>query len=170
MRRYPRRLVLLGHPVSHSLSPVFQNAALQAARIPLEYEALDVSPAQLRPVLRELREAKAAGNITIPHKTASAPSTRSGSNQGICTATTLMSPASTPPFARCSAATRQMDVLCCSAAEAQRQPFSQRRSAGSTLKSQLWHAVRKRRANWQNDFVMSLASKRVWRKPWTARH
>jgi shikimate dehydrogenase len=70
VRRYPGRLVLLGHPVSHSLSPVFQNAALRAAKIPLEYEALDVTPAQLRSVLRELREAKAAGNITIPHKTA----------------------------------------------------------------------------------------------------
>jgi shikimate dehydrogenase len=61
---------LLGHPVSHSLSPVFQNAALRAAKIPLKYEALDVAPAELRSTLRELSEAKAAGNITIPHKTA----------------------------------------------------------------------------------------------------
>ena len=28
---YPRRLLLLGHPVAHSLSPRFQNAALEAA-------------------------------------------------------------------------------------------------------------------------------------------
>jgi shikimate dehydrogenase len=63
-------LVLLGHPVSHSLSPLFQNAALRAARIPLKYEALDVAPADLRSVLRELKESKAAGNVTIPHKTA----------------------------------------------------------------------------------------------------
>ncbi|HJQ09779.1 MAG TPA: shikimate dehydrogenase [Gemmatimonadaceae bacterium] len=70
MRTYPGRLVLLGHPVSHSLSPVFQNAALRAAKIPLSYEALDVEPADLRSVLRELRESKAAGNVTIPHKTA----------------------------------------------------------------------------------------------------
>lgn len=70
MRNYPGRLVLLGHPVSHSLSPVFQNAALRAAKIPLKYEALDVEPSELRSVLRELREAKAAGNVTIPHKTA----------------------------------------------------------------------------------------------------
>ena len=70
MRTYPGRLVLLGHPVSHSLSPVFQNAALRAAKIPLKYEALDVEPADLRSILRELRESKAAGNVTIPHKTA----------------------------------------------------------------------------------------------------
>ncbi|HEX6627543.1 MAG TPA: shikimate dehydrogenase [Gemmatimonadaceae bacterium] len=66
----PGRLVLLGHPVSHSLSPVFQNAALRAAKIPLTYEALDVEPTALRSVLRELKESKAAGNVTIPHKTA----------------------------------------------------------------------------------------------------
>jgi|SRR5689334_11225388 len=70
MRIYPGRLVLLGHPVSHSLSPVFQNAALRAAKIPLKYEPLDVEPGELRSVLRELKESKAAGNITIPHKTA----------------------------------------------------------------------------------------------------
>ena len=70
MRIYPGRLVLLGHPVSHSLSPVFQNAALRAAKIPLKYEALDVAPSDLRSMLRELSESKAAGNITIPHKTA----------------------------------------------------------------------------------------------------
>jgi shikimate dehydrogenase len=70
MRIYPGRLVLLGHPVSHSLSPAFQNAALRAAKIPLKYEAIDVEPGELRSVLRELRESKAAGNVTIPHKTA----------------------------------------------------------------------------------------------------
>ena len=70
MRTHPGRLVLLGHPVSHSLSPVFQNAALRAANIPLVYEALDVEAGELRSVLRELKESKAAGNVTIPHKTA----------------------------------------------------------------------------------------------------
>ncbi len=64
----PSRLVLLGHPVSHSLSPRIQNAALRAAGIPLEYEAIDVAPAQLRATLRSLRADAAAGNITIPFK------------------------------------------------------------------------------------------------------
>jgi shikimate dehydrogenase len=67
MRR-PSRLVLLGHPVDHSLSPRIQNAALRAAGIPLEYTVMDVPPAQLRAVLRDLRAEGAAGNITIPHK------------------------------------------------------------------------------------------------------
>lgn len=66
----PGRLVLLGHPVGHSLSPRFQNAALRAAGIPLTYEALDVSPERLAQVLAELREHNAAGNVTVPHKAA----------------------------------------------------------------------------------------------------
>lgn len=64
----PGRLVLLGHPVAHSLSPTFQNAALRAAAIPLVYEALDVSPRELRVLLRQLKNVNAAGNVTIPHK------------------------------------------------------------------------------------------------------
>ncbi|HEU4723040.1 MAG TPA: shikimate dehydrogenase [Gemmatimonadaceae bacterium] len=70
MRTLPGRLVLLGHPVSHSLSPRFQNAALRAANIPLEYEALDVAPEALDDTLAELAESRASGNVTIPHKEA----------------------------------------------------------------------------------------------------
>ena len=68
----PRRLVLLGHPVTHSLSPAFQNAALAAAGIPLRYEALDVVPADLGRVLEGFRGERVAGNVTIPHKAAAA--------------------------------------------------------------------------------------------------
>ena len=71
-RALPSRLVLLGSPVAHSLSPRFQNAALRAAGIPLVYEALDVAPPALRDTMRALRETNAAGNVTIPHKRAAA--------------------------------------------------------------------------------------------------
>jgi hypothetical protein len=64
------RLVLLGHPVAHSLSPRFQNAALTAAGIPLRYEALDTPPDTLASVLDALISERAAGNVTIPHKEA----------------------------------------------------------------------------------------------------
>ncbi len=66
----PGRLVLLGHPVGHSLSPRFQNAALRKAGIALTYEAMDVAPADLGNVLAQLAEENAAGNVTIPHKEA----------------------------------------------------------------------------------------------------
>ncbi len=64
----PSRLVLLGHPVSHSISPRFQNAALRAANIPLVYETLDVAPDALDHTLALLAGEHAAGNVTIPLK------------------------------------------------------------------------------------------------------
>lgn len=70
MTGVPGRLVLVGHPVQHSLSPTFQNAALAAAALPLRYEALDVLPAELRRTVDALRAVAAAGNVTIPHKVA----------------------------------------------------------------------------------------------------
>ena len=64
----PRRLVLLGHPVAHSLSPRFQNAALRSAKIPVLYEALDVLPDELDGTLDALKAERSGGNVTIPHK------------------------------------------------------------------------------------------------------
>lgn len=70
MRAQPGRLVLLGHPVGHSLSAVMQNAALRAAGIPLTYEPVDVPRRALEDTVADLRRAGAAGNVTIPHKEA----------------------------------------------------------------------------------------------------
>ena len=69
-RPWPSRLVLLGHPVAHSSSPRFHNAALEAAGLPVRYEALDTPPDRLRRVLDTLRQEGAGGNVTIPHKEA----------------------------------------------------------------------------------------------------
>ncbi|MGH7712721.1 MAG: shikimate dehydrogenase family protein, partial [Gemmatimonadaceae bacterium] len=65
----PRRLLLLGHPVAHSLSPRFQNAALEAAGIACRYVALDVLPSDLAGAVVTVRENALGGNVTIPHKT-----------------------------------------------------------------------------------------------------
>lgn len=70
MSEQPGRLVLLGHPLRHSLSPLFQNAALRSARIPLKYEALEVAPDDLEATVDLLITQRAAGNVTIPHKIA----------------------------------------------------------------------------------------------------
>ena len=66
----PGRLVILGHPIAHSLSPVFQNAALEAAGHTVRYEALDVPADLLSSVVEQLRLQHAAGNVTVPHKEA----------------------------------------------------------------------------------------------------
>lgn len=70
MTNWPERLVLLGHPLGHSLSPLLQNAALRAAGIPLVYEPVDVPRSVLDDTLADLRRKRAAGNVTIPHKEA----------------------------------------------------------------------------------------------------
>jgi len=63
-------LLLLGHPVGHSLSPAMQNAALDAAGVALRYDALDVDPQDLVATLDKLKGINSAGNITSPHKRA----------------------------------------------------------------------------------------------------
>ncbi len=68
MIELPGRLVLLGHPVSHSLSPAFQNAALRRAGIAMEFEAVDVRPEELAAMVGLLRDVRAAGSVTVPHK------------------------------------------------------------------------------------------------------
>ncbi|HJR41985.1 MAG TPA: shikimate dehydrogenase [Gemmatimonadaceae bacterium] len=68
----PSRLVLLGHPVVHSLSPAMQNAAMRSVGIEIDYEALDVLPDELGGVLDGLAGARGAGNVTIPHKRSAA--------------------------------------------------------------------------------------------------
>ena len=70
------RLVLIGHPVSQSLSPAMQNAALAAKGSSLRYEALDVPPDQLDSTLAALSRARCAGNFTMPHKKAAMHSMR----------------------------------------------------------------------------------------------
>lgn len=66
----PSRLAILGHPVAHSLSPVFQNAALTACELALEYARFDVSAEHLSAALETCRETRTGGNVTIPHKEA----------------------------------------------------------------------------------------------------
>jgi shikimate dehydrogenase len=65
----PRRLVLLGHPVGHSLSPRLQSAALVRAGIRLSYDAIDVEPARFAEIFRAMVSECAGGNVTIPFKT-----------------------------------------------------------------------------------------------------
>jgi shikimate dehydrogenase len=66
----PRALVILGQPVSHSLSPVFQNAALREAGLAMTYSRREVAVDELARVLEECRMHRMGGNVTMPHKEA----------------------------------------------------------------------------------------------------
>ena len=64
-----KRLVLIGHPVAHSLSGAMQQAALDAAGIDASYELLDVTLAELPDAIEALRDDAFLGaNVTIPYK------------------------------------------------------------------------------------------------------
>jgi shikimate dehydrogenase len=66
-----RLVALLGHPVSHSLSPRMQNAAFAARGLDWAYVAVDVPPERLETAVRGLAALGFAGaNVTAPHKLA----------------------------------------------------------------------------------------------------
>jgi len=62
-------IALIGNPVSHSLSPIMQNAALQYLGLDLIYIALPCKNEDLELVLNSLKKINCKGlNITIPYK------------------------------------------------------------------------------------------------------
>jgi len=62
-------IALIGNPVSHSLSPIMQNAALQYLGLDLIYIALPCKDEDLELVLNSFKKINCKGlNITIPHK------------------------------------------------------------------------------------------------------
>ncbi len=64
-----RRVVLIGHPVAHSLSGAMQQAAFDAQGIDATYELWDRPPVQLGETIAQLRTDEFLGaNVTIPHK------------------------------------------------------------------------------------------------------
>jgi shikimate dehydrogenase len=68
-----RLVALLGHPVSHSLSPRMQNAAFAARGLDWAYVAVDVPSDSLETAVRGLAALGFAGaNVTAPHKVAAA--------------------------------------------------------------------------------------------------
>lgn len=67
-----RLVALLGDPVEHSLSPRFQNAAIDAAGIDAVYLPLRCDAAAFDGLFHGIAAAGGAGNVTLPHKTRAA--------------------------------------------------------------------------------------------------
>jgi shikimate dehydrogenase len=60
---------LIGYPLKHSISPYFQQAALDYYHLDIRYEAWERGPAQLGEVVNSLRSPQNVGaNVTVPHK------------------------------------------------------------------------------------------------------
>ena len=67
----PQRLGIIGHPIGHSISPMFQQAALDHLAIDATYQSWDVPSAALGDFVKGLREPDVLGiNVTVPHKEA----------------------------------------------------------------------------------------------------
>ena len=69
-----QNLGVIGWPIAHSLSPVIQNAAIEAAGVDYNYTALPVAPENLAAAVAGLKALNYRGwNVTIPHKAAIMP-------------------------------------------------------------------------------------------------
>lgn len=65
----PKRVVLLGHPVSHALSEALQQAAFAAAGIDATFEPVDTPTVELPDAIESLRKDDYLGaSIGVPHK------------------------------------------------------------------------------------------------------
>ena len=63
------KLGIIGYPISHSISPVFQQAALDHCGIDGSYQAYQVAPDSLQEFFQGLRQPGFLGiNVTVPHK------------------------------------------------------------------------------------------------------
>ena len=69
-----KRLGIIGYPIGHSISPIFQQAALDALGIDATYEKWEVTPDGVGDFINGLRAPDSWGiNITLPHKQAVIP-------------------------------------------------------------------------------------------------
>jgi shikimate dehydrogenase len=67
-------VAILGFPLKHSLSPVFQQAAFDHYGLNMEYQAWEVKPEELAETVFRLKGTKVLGaNVTVPHKEAVIP-------------------------------------------------------------------------------------------------
>lgn len=69
-----KHFAVIGHPISHSLSPLMYNTAFKLLGLDCAYEMLDIEPSNLKHAIEQFREQKWGGfNVTIPHKEAIIP-------------------------------------------------------------------------------------------------
>jgi len=67
-------LGIIGYPIGHSMSPVFQQAALDECGVAARYVAYEVAPDEVEGFVNGLRQPGIKGiNVTVPHKLAVMP-------------------------------------------------------------------------------------------------
>ncbi|MEE2949154.1 MAG: shikimate dehydrogenase [Chloroflexota bacterium] len=69
-----KRLGIIGYPIDHSISPIFQQAALDYIGIDAIYEKWEVTPEKVGDFVNQLRAPDSLGiNVTLPYKRAVIP-------------------------------------------------------------------------------------------------
>jgi len=69
-----RYIGLIGYPIKHSISPYFQQAALDYYQLDIIYELWETKPEMLEPTVVKIKEHKNLGaNVTVPYKEAVLP-------------------------------------------------------------------------------------------------
>ena len=64
-----RQIGILGYPLAHSISPAFQQAALDHLGLDVRYSLWETEPSKLPEAVDRLRRPEVVGaNVTIPHK------------------------------------------------------------------------------------------------------
>ena len=64
-----KRLGIIGYPIGHSISPVFQQAALDHFQLDASYTPWEVAPEDLERFINDIRDPDVIGiNVTVPHK------------------------------------------------------------------------------------------------------
>lgn len=67
----PRPIGVIGYPIAHSLSPVFQNVAFEQHNLPHRYQKWEVKPEDFSAFLEKARQEDFLGlNVTLPLKRA----------------------------------------------------------------------------------------------------
>jgi shikimate dehydrogenase len=60
---------LIGYPIKHSISPLFQQAALDYYELDIRYEAWETRPDRLEEIVNDIRRPQNIGaNVTVPYK------------------------------------------------------------------------------------------------------
>ena len=64
-----KRLGIIGYPIGHSISPVFQQAALDDSELDASYASWEIAPEDLEKFINDIRDPDVIGiNVTVPHK------------------------------------------------------------------------------------------------------
>tara|TARA_B100000029_G_scaffold500702_1_gene572846 strand:- start:50 stop:901 length:852 start_codon:yes stop_codon:yes gene_type:complete len=77
-----KKVFLIGHPIGHSISPIFQQAAFDYHGMDVTYEAIDVKPNEMEEFVDHLRGEDILGaNVTVPYKELIIPMLDSGTEE-----------------------------------------------------------------------------------------